>query len=213
MVASPKAFAFGLKKLMVDWGWEKSVLYVDRATSTLYIGSDKVASAKVAGTVSEVDIANGWKDALQDPKLDEIIHTAQDRLTKKSQVKGNWKRRRRVSGKISALSYGQLRSSGEGCNNHDEFTEITFNVFTKTVHIRSNDKQSQMISELENMSWDVICMSETKAKSDDVDLFGGYRLITSLGDQKYVVGWQFYSINASLTASRTFGATEGEILL
>ena len=42
-----------------------------------------------------------------------------------------------------------------------------------------------LVGELQNLRWDVICFSETRAASADVILDGGHRLITGLGDSRH----------------------------
>ena len=38
-----------------------------------------------------------------------------------------------------------------------------------------------MLGELSDLSWDIVCFSETRLPSEDIILEGGHRLISSLG--------------------------------
>ena len=42
-----------------------------------------------------------------------------------------------------------------------------------------------VLAEVSELQWDIICFSETRAVSNDVTLMGGHRLITQLGKNKY----------------------------
>ncbi len=84
---------------MVEWGWSKRALYVDRSTATLYLGDDKVLSSSVEGSTFKVDFGPGWKEDLQDDRLDDIFNKSQGKLTTKFQTKGGGKGAEKGKGK------------------------------------------------------------------------------------------------------------------
>ena len=84
----PESFAFSVKKVLVEWGWSRSALYVDRDSAVLYLGTDKVLSSRVSGDKFEVDFGDGWKEYLQAPELDDAFTKAQEKLTKKGPIEG-----------------------------------------------------------------------------------------------------------------------------
>ena len=49
--------------------------------------------------------------------------------------------------------------------------------------MHNSDRQAHLLGELEDLEWDFVCLSEARAKNDDVDLGGGRRLIAALGGQ------------------------------
>ena len=55
-----------------------------------------------------------------------------------------------------------------------------FVVITKNAHIHTNEKLSQVLTELKNVSWDVILFSETRAASGTVALDGGHVLYSHI---------------------------------
>ena len=95
----PESFAFSVKKVLVEWGWSRSALYVDRDSAVLYLGTDKVLSSRVSGDKFEVDFGDGWKEYLQAPELDDAFTKAQEKLTKKVQLKGKGKGKGQEKGK------------------------------------------------------------------------------------------------------------------
>ena len=100
----PESFAFSVKRVMVEWGWSRSALYVDREETTLYLGSEKVMSSKVSGYTLELSFGDGWQQELRDPKLDDLFNAAQEKLTKKSRVKGQGKGSEKGKGNSQARS-------------------------------------------------------------------------------------------------------------
>ena len=88
----PESFAFSVKKLMVKWGWSKHALVVDRDTSTLYLGSDKVLSSSVSGNSFKVQYGDGWENDLKYPNFTEMLNQAQCKVTmSKGMEKGKGK--------------------------------------------------------------------------------------------------------------------------
>ena len=58
----------------------------------------------------------------------------------------------------------------------------TFKLMTKNARINSDARLIGLLCELNNLTWDVICFSETRAVSQDGELSGGHRLISSYKD-------------------------------
>ena len=43
----------------------------------------------------------------------------------------------------------------------------------------------ELVDELKNIQWDILCMSETRGSDQDVSVLGGHRLITTTMEDKY----------------------------
>ena len=43
----------------------------------------------------------------------------------------------------------------------------------------------ELVDELQNIQWDILCMSETRGSDQDVSVLGGHRLITTTMEDKY----------------------------
>ena len=56
--------------------------------------------------------------------------------------------------------------------------------FSKNARLNSNEKFILLLTELRDLSWNVILFSETRAESGDVILEGGHRLILERGEYR-----------------------------
>ena len=59
-------------------------------------------------------------------------------------------------------------------------------VYCKNARINTAERLVNVLGELDNLCWDVICFSETRAAKSDILLAGGSRLITGRADSKHL---------------------------
>ena len=58
-------------------------------------------------------------------------------------------------------------------------------VLTKNARINSNERLVQALAELENVEWDIVLFSETRAMTGRIILDGGHALFTSITDNAF----------------------------
>ena len=79
-----KSFVFGVKYLMVGWGFEKSSIWADPDDATVRVGDDLVAVASVHGKELTVTYGAEWEDYLKHsdyPEFKKIVDTLGNQLT------------------------------------------------------------------------------------------------------------------------------------
>lgn len=79
------SFAFGLKYLLVQWGFEKKSLWASPEDGGLWVGDDLVASATMTGKIMDVKYGEGWEDYLNDSSYPEFKEMVKRLATKLEQ--------------------------------------------------------------------------------------------------------------------------------
>ena len=59
-------------------------------------------------------------------------------------------------------------------------------LLTRNARINTDARLLILLGELENITWNFICFSETRRSTEDVIISGGHRLISSNGDGRYI---------------------------
>ena len=65
-------------------------------------------------------------------------------------------------------------------------------IFAKNARIHTSEKIIQVLAELENVVWDVVLFSETRASQGKVMLDGGHALFTNISDNP--IGWSWHFV-------------------
>ena len=77
----PQSFLFGLKKLMIGWGYEKMAVWVDLSKNQLLVGTDIVIALTVEGKELKTDIAKDWQDDLRkDSNFTKLLDDSKEKL-------------------------------------------------------------------------------------------------------------------------------------
>ena len=77
-----QSFLFAVKRLLVDWGFEKRSLWVDTDAGTLWLGDEVVVAACVRDRRLALDYGTDWQDYLSSPDWRELEETANQKLSK-----------------------------------------------------------------------------------------------------------------------------------
>eukprot|EP00959_Pyramimonas_sp_CCMP1952_P093123 1949096-Pyramimonas_sp.AAC.1 len=56
----PQSLLFALKRLLVDWNYDRKCVWVDIPSKTLYVGGERVISTGVEGMDLITDFGEGW---------------------------------------------------------------------------------------------------------------------------------------------------------
>ena len=82
-------------------------------------------------------------------------------------------------------------------------------VLCKNAYLGNNTRLWQLTQELQDIQWDIVCFSESRAPDDDIILAGGHRLITNLQEDTHAgVGiliharWSAYIVNIGRISGR-----------
>ena len=77
----PQSFLFGLKKLMIGWGYEKMAVWVDLSKNQLLVGTDIVIALTVEEKELKTDIAKDWQDDLRkDSDFTKLLDESKEKL-------------------------------------------------------------------------------------------------------------------------------------
>ena len=68
-----------------------------------------------------------------------------------------------------------------------------FHMYAKNARIHTKSGLIQLLSELNLISWDIVCFSETRRLSGDAILHGGHRLISSFSGGRCIRSCDTYS--------------------
>ena len=77
----PQSLLFGLKKLMIGWGYEKMAVWVDLSKNQLLVGTDIVIALTVEEKELKTDIAKDWQDDLRkDSDFTKLLDESKEKL-------------------------------------------------------------------------------------------------------------------------------------
>ena len=75
-----RSFLFGLKYVLVKWGFTKSVVWVDLEGGTLPLGSELAVQVKVEDFKLFIDYGDGWEEYLKDSEVEELFKQTESKL-------------------------------------------------------------------------------------------------------------------------------------
>ena len=87
---------------------------------------------------------------------------------------------------------------------------LEIKAFCKNARIHTAARQAELLVEIQDLSWDVICFSETRAAAATTTLVGGHVLITHMGSTYGGVG---ILLNANFGATRSAHRNFGDRVL
>ena len=87
-VRTAQSVLFATKRLLVQWGFNKSALWVDTNLLTIYIGAEEILHAKVSNNELHIQYAEGWKEYLDSPEWKEMVQTHTDKFKRTGGTKG-----------------------------------------------------------------------------------------------------------------------------
>ena len=77
-----RGFLFGLKKILVDWDWQKMSIWADTDTGVIYLGDDAIATVSVKEeNILDIKYEEGWEEYLRDPAVDALKESSQKKLS------------------------------------------------------------------------------------------------------------------------------------
>ena len=89
---APEAFLFALKKILVEWGYSETHLWVDKEKKTITYGQkDFILGVHVENSVMEVAFGDHWENHLRGMVFDQLLKDAQDKLQHPLAGKGKGK--------------------------------------------------------------------------------------------------------------------------
>ena len=100
---------FGIKKQMVEWGFDKSTIWVDKDNSCILCGLDYMASISIDGKTGKLSMHYGddWETYLKEGNLEALLEKSQESLTRAknpSTSKGKGKGKTKIKNKNSSAS-------------------------------------------------------------------------------------------------------------
>ena len=79
-----KALVFGTKQLLITWGFEKSGIWADPETLTVWVGNDMAIKGTVTNNDLTLEYGTDWETYLNDqahPQFKELIVSQKAKLT------------------------------------------------------------------------------------------------------------------------------------
>ena len=83
-----KKFLFGLKRLLLTWGWHGFETRVDTLNRTLTIDGHVVVNVHAHDQQLDVRFTNQWQQRLQDDALNALFHACNNMMVQRKVGKG-----------------------------------------------------------------------------------------------------------------------------
>ena len=101
-----KSFLFGIKNLLIQWGFGKFELWVDTKRFEIYLNDEFIASAATNPSANlEFKFGEGWEEYLKEGNLDEIVSKANNMISRsRSHNPGKGKEKSKLKSKSKSKS-------------------------------------------------------------------------------------------------------------
>ncbi len=88
-----------MKKVLLDWGYDRKAVWVDEDDLTLKVGTEVALTVCVVEKKLNVEYGDGWYEYLRSDEFDKVITDMDEKLRKSQQpTKGNGKGKHKTGG-------------------------------------------------------------------------------------------------------------------
>ena len=90
-VRAPETFLFDLKKMLVEWGYTRESVWVDKPKKTISLGGKMILGVTMDQLEMQLTFGPAWENHLRGAEFTKLVKDAQDKLKSASKGEGKGK--------------------------------------------------------------------------------------------------------------------------